>query len=100
MWQISNCFSVSCMFIECVKFRTQDDILSLHSWTHNALHMINILKITLEHFYPWKLCNPNLSTLARKIVIFFRFFQQWPIFLVWQNLDFKYIKCNNNNEHQ
>ncbi len=52
MWHISNHSYLSHMFIERVRFRTQDDILSLHSQTHNALHMISISKITLEHFCP------------------------------------------------
>jgi hypothetical protein len=69
MWHISNHFCFSCMLFEHVRFRTQDDILSFHSQTHNALHMINISKITLEHLCPWKLCS-YFSTLVRDIVIF------------------------------
>ncbi len=80
MWHISNRFCLSHMFIECVRFRTQDDILSLHIWTHNALHMISISKITLENFCPWKLCNPNLSTLVRNIIFIKKIFNNGPFF--------------------
>jgi len=73
MWHISNHFCFSRMLFEHVRFRTQDDILSLCNQTHNAFHTINISKITLEHFYPWKLCS-YFSTLVRDIVIFKFFF--------------------------
>lgn len=65
------------MFFKCVTFWTQNDILSLHSQTHNAFHKINFSWIILEHFYPWKLCSSKFSTLAKNIVCFFKLLQQW-----------------------
>ncbi len=73
MWHISNYFCFSFMFFKCVQFRTQNNLLSFHSQTHNAFHIVNFSKLTLEHFYPQKLCNPYVFALARNIIVFLDF---------------------------
>jgi hypothetical protein len=55
--------------------------IPLHNWTHNALHIVNISKITFEHFYPWKLCSANVFTLVRDIIVFLDFFNNDLSFL-------------------
>ncbi len=69
-------------FSKCVQFKTQNNLLSLHSWTHNAFHTVNFSKIILEQFYPWKLCSLNVSTLTTNIIVFLRFLWQWFVFFV------------------
>ncbi len=52
---------------------TPNDILSLHSQTHNALHMNNFLIITFEHFYPRKLLDTSqyfLCFFDKKLISF------------------------------
>jgi hypothetical protein len=36
--------------------------------------MIDLSKITLEHFCPWKLCNLDVSKLTKDFIIFLNFF--------------------------
>jgi hypothetical protein len=36
--------------------------------------MVNFSKITLEHFYPWKLCSSYVFAFARDIIIFLNLF--------------------------
>ncbi len=74
MWHIWNWFCLSFMFFKRVWFRTQNNLLSLHSQAQNAPHMVNFSKITLKHFYPWKLCSSYVFAFAKDIVVLKKFF--------------------------
>ncbi len=73
MWHILNYFCLSHMLFKHVRFRTQNNLLSLHSQTHNAFHIVDLSKITLAHFCPWKLCSLDVFKLAKDIRVFLKF---------------------------
>ncbi len=76
MWLILDCFCHSHMLFKCVKFRTQNDILSLHNQIPNAFHTINFSMITLEHF-SHENCVAQIFYTCERHCSFFRFPWQW-----------------------
>jgi len=100
MWHISNYFCLFHMLFKHVQFRTQNNLLSLHSQTHNAFHIVDLSKITLEHFCPWKLCSLDVFKLAKDIKVFLKFLWQWFVFFICQNLNLRQVGCNRGNESQ
>jgi hypothetical protein len=100
MWHPQIVFVFLTCFSSVSDLRPKISSFSLHNWTHNALHMVNILKITFELFCPWKLCSLDVFALVKDIIVFLRFLQQWFIFFLCKNQDFKQVKCSKGNESQ
>ncbi len=100
MWHTQIAFVFFTCFSSVSDLRPKISSFSLHNWTHNALHMVNIFKITFEVFCPWKLYSLDVFGLVKDIIVFFRFLQKWFIFFLCKNQEFRQVNCSKVNESQ